>query len=141
MTIQWVRPPEKLIDGIRAYERRVYQAVHAVADYIGQDMANHARASAPWTDRTGNARSGLMYAVDGFGKTIIGQVGPGALEQKSDTAQVSGSAEQLVIVLGHTVFYGKYLELANGGRYAVVMATIQAKLPELERMLQALFRG
>jgi len=38
--------------------------------------------------------------------------------------------------LGHTVFYGKYLETSNGGRYAVVMSTIERNLPKLERMLQ-----
>jgi hypothetical protein len=38
--------------------------------------------------------------------------------------------------LGHTVFYGKYLELSNGGTHAVVMSTIEENLPMLERMLQ-----
>jgi hypothetical protein len=43
-----------------------------------------------------------------------------------------------VIALGHTVYYGKYLETSP--KYAVVMSTIEANLPILERMLKNLLR-
>jgi hypothetical protein len=45
------------------------------------------------------------------------------------------------ITLGHTMFYGLYLELANGQRYAIIMPTIEAGLPELEGMLRGLLSG
>lgn len=134
--IEWVRPPTQMIAAIKAYGQRVITAVYAIALHEGVEMQNDARQNAIWVDRTGNARSGLFFAVDGFGEeTIIGEVTPEARGLKTDTAQISGSKDALVIVLGHTVWYGKWLELANGGRYAVVMSTVQAHLPRLENKL------
>jgi hypothetical protein len=80
--------------------------------------------------------------VDGFGlQTITGEVTPEAKSEMSDVAVESGSNETLIITLGHTVFYGKFLELSNGGRYAIVMSTIERNLSKLERMVQDVFRG
>lgn len=140
--IYWITPPERLIENIEKYGERVLIAVHAVASYVGIEMANQGKLNATWEDRTGNARSGLFYAVDGFGlETVVGQVPPDAAQLNTDGVTVSGSAEELVIAFGHTVFYGKFLELSNGGRYAVVMSTIQQHLPMLENMLNDLFEG
>jgi hypothetical protein len=140
MTIQWITPPSTLAKAIQQYGQRALAAAHAAAVYWGQGLQDQARQSAPWTDRTGNARSGLFFAVDGFGLVpITGEVSLGAQGQLSDADSISGSKEHLVIVLGHTVWYGKFLELSNGGRYAVVMSTIEGNLGELERMLRDLF--
>jgi hypothetical protein len=141
MSFQWVTPPSTLGRRIETYGDRVLNAVHAVAVYVGQAMQNAGRAAAPWTDRTGNARSGLFYAVDGFGlRPVVGRVKITAPEDVSKTVTVSGDQDHLVIAFGHTVYYGKFLELSNGGRYAVVMSTLEAHVPMLERMLKALLR-
>ena len=138
----WVTPPDALAKAIEDYAERALVAVHAAASYVGQKMQNEARANAPWENRTSNARSGLFYAVEGFGLPVLtGEVSAGAMAQKTDVATVSGSKDRLVIVVGHTVFYGKFLELCNGGRYAIVMSTMENNLPVLERMLKDLFRG
>ena len=80
--------------------------------------------------------------MDGFGLgTVVGQVRPAALETNTDAATISGDKDTLLIAFGHTVYYGKYLELDHGGRYAIVMSTMQRNLPVLERMLKDLFRG
>src|SRR5690348_580173 len=50
---------------------------------------------APWTDRTTNARNGLFC-----------------------DAEFTGG--QVVVVFGHSVTYGKYLELAHGHKYAIL---------------------
>ena len=132
MTFQWITPPDKLADAIEDYGVKVLVAIHAVATRWGQDMQNQARQNAPWQDRTGNARSGLMFAVDGFGLApVIGEVDPGAMSVMTDAVAVSGSPEALVVVVGHTVFYGKFLELSNGGKYAIIMSTIENNLPRL----------
>ena len=117
--IRWVRPPSQLARAIEQYGDRVLAAVMAVGQYIAQQMQNEARVNAPWTDRTGNARSGLFSTA------------------------VEAAAQDVVIIYlshGHTVDYGVYLELANGGNYAVIMPTIEANLGEIERMLQRIFR-
>jgi hypothetical protein len=139
----WVIPPEKeLIPNIEAYGEQMLVAMQAVATYWGQSVQNDSRLDADWMDRTANARGGLFFAVDGFGlDPIVGTVTPEATSQMSDVAIESGDANMLIVTLGHTVFYGKYLELSNGGKYAVIMSTIEANLPKLDRMLQDLFKG
>lgn len=140
---QWVTPPENLIKNIEAYGKRVLVALHAVAVRWGQECQDKARKTAAWTDRSGAARSGMFFAVDGLGlEPFIGQLGPKgseALAAKTDTATIEGDEYHLVITLGHTVFYGKFLELCNGGKYAVVMSTIEGNLPGLERVLKDTF--
>jgi hypothetical protein len=72
---------------------------------------------------------------------LTGEVTPEAKSEMSDVVVESGSENMLIITLGHTVFYGKFLELSNGGRYAIIMSTIESSLPSLERRLQEIFRG
>lgn len=70
------------------------------------------RREAPWTDRTGNARSGLF-----------------ARANNSKAQQ-----DEWSIDLGHSVKYGIFLELrwpsAGVGRYAVITPTIRHEAPE-----------
>jgi len=139
--ITWQTPPSTLSQNLTEYGRAALKAVQAVAVYWGQSVQDGSRKNAPWTDRTGNARSGLFFAVDGYGLgTVQGPVGSGAKELMSDVAVESGSDDTLIIVLSGTVFYSRFLETSNGGRYAIIMSTIEANLPQLERMLQELFR-
>ena len=138
---RWVVPPsEQLIPNLQKYGVKVLVALQAVASRWGQQIQDEARKNAPWEDRTGNARGGLFYAVDGFGlKPIVGTVTPGADELKSDVHIEEGGANKLIIALGHTVFYGKFLELSNGGKYAIIMSTIESNLGNLEQMMQDYF--
>ncbi len=139
----WVIPPsQQLIPNLQEYGRKALVAIQAAASYWGQSIQDKARQEAPWEDRTGNARGGLFFAVDGFGLApLTGEVMPEAKSDMSDVAVESGSENTLIITLGHTVFYGKYLELSNGGRYAIIMSTIETNLAQLERMVQDIFRG
>lgn len=138
---QWITPPSVLSRNIEDYGRKALAAVQALATYWGQGVQDFSRQSAPWTDRTGNARSGLFFAVDGFDLgTITGTVTPEAQALRSDIAVEAGDKDTLIVTLGHTVFYGKFLELAHGGSFAVVMSSLEANLPQLERMLSDLLR-
>lgn len=141
MTVEWIVPPSKLAENIGKYGERALVAVQAVATYWGQSIQDASRQNAPWSDRTGNARSGLFFAVDGFGLgTITGEVTPEAMGEKSDVGIESGDKDTLIVTLGHTVFYGVYLELSNAGRHAIILSTIESNLGDLERMLHDLFR-
>lgn len=138
----WVIPPEKeLIQNVEAYGDKIFVALQAVATYWGQRNQDDARISAPWTDRTGNARGGLFFAVDGFGLNPVTGMVTSEASLNSDVAIESGDNNTLIITLGHSVFYGKFLELKNGGRYAIIMSTIEGNLPMLERMVQDIFKG
>ena len=122
---------------IEKYGRDVLVAVQAVANYWGQSIQDEARQEAVWEDRTGNARGGIFFAVDGFGMSpLMGEVTPEAKSEMSDVAIESGDKDTLIITLAHTVFYGKFLETSNGETYAIIMTTIEQNLPALERMIQ-----
>ena len=120
--IRWVVPPETLATAIEKYGERVIDAVTAVAGRVAAEMQNSAKANAPWTDRTANARTGL------FGVAERGQDATGA--------------QVVTIFLSHAVDinYGIWLELANGSSYAVIMRTIESHLPGLKADLDALLR-
>lgn len=116
--IRWIRPPEALARAIEQYGDRVLVAVQAVAGRIATQMEGDAKASAPWTDRTGNARSGL------FGTT------------ERDAAR-----KLVVIYLSHgaDIDYGMWLELAHGGNFQIIMPTVERHLPDIHADLQAIF--
>lgn len=114
----WVRPPDDLVDGVRKYGQRALAAIHAVAEYVSQQIQDDARKNASWHDRTGNARGGLFSVVEAAAEDIV----------------------EIYLSHGHTVEYGKFLELARGGKYAIIMPTIERNLPKINRMLNELFR-
>lgn len=116
-TIRWVRPPTELARAVEQYGDRVIVAIQGVAGRIATLMETDAKVSAPWTDRTGNARTGL------FG-----------------TAERDVARKLVTIYLSHgpDIDYGVYLELAHGGTYQVVEPTIERHLPELMADLRAL---
>ncbi len=116
--IRWVRPPSVMADALDKYGERVLQTVAAIAQYVATEMQNDAKANATWTDRTGNARTGL------FG-----------------TSEADFARHVVTIYLSHSAAldYGAYLELANSGRYAVVMRTMQAHYEPLMQMLREAF--
>lgn len=141
MGFHWVTPPEKLADMVDEYGKKCYVAIHAAAAYWGQGSQDEARKNAQWQDRTGNARGGLFYAVDGFGQgEVVGQVDASARTLMRETTVEQGSDDTLIITLAHTVFYGRFLELSNGGRYAIILSTLESRLPQLERMLNDIFK-
>lgn len=135
---EWViSPDDELIPNIQEYGRAVYVALHAIATYWGQLIQDKARLEAVWTDQTGNARGGLFFAVDGFGLApVTGTVTAESEAQKDDVTIESGDANTLIITLGHTVFYGKFLELSNAGDFAIIMSTIEGNLSSLEKMIK-----
>lgn len=119
---RWTKPPSaELIPGVLAYGQKVRVAVHAVAEYIAQKTQAEMRQNAPWEDRTSNARTGLFAVVD-----------PPAVEAAGDLVTIWLSH-------GHTIYYGVFLELAHGKKYAIIMPTIEANLPVIEGMLKRIF--
>lgn len=113
-----MRPPEDLARAVEQYGEKVLVAVAAVAGRIATIMQNSAKRNAPWTDRTGNARSGL------FG-----------------TVETDLSRQMVIIYLSHSAMleYPLWLELRAGGKFAIIMKTIEAHLPELKEMLDEIF--
>lgn len=145
--IVWKTPPNHLIKNIRALEPRILAAIHALAVQAGAKMQNEGRSGAKWQDRTGNARGGLFFAVDGFGlKYVEGTVrvrdaSSGRYRSLGQVVQNFGDGGgpfRLVLVFAHSMGYGVYLELDHGERYAIVIPTIESNIPELIRGLNGL---
>lgn len=124
MELVWIQPPDKLQKAIELYGRRVVMAILAGAQYIATKAEADMRQQAKWTDRTGNARAGLTSKA----------VGGGARDQGRFTSQNS-----VIIYFIHKVEYGIFLELSYGGRYSIIIPTMQKSIPEVEKMLQKIF--
>lgn len=90
--------------------------VHAIMEYQSTKALSHMKTTAPWTDRTGHARSGLGTKVDW-------------VPRESHTMR-----------LFHRVSYGIFLETRWAGRYAIILPTIQQFGPDTMRLLNKLFR-
>lgn len=112
--IVWQRDPAVLGQAIARTGERV--RTEALVPYLSQWAAmlrEQMKREAPWTDQTGQARRTLLAEVE------------------QDDNRVS-------LVLSHGVDYGKWLELANGGRWAIVGPTIAKSGPGLMRGMTGL---
>jgi hypothetical protein len=116
--IRWSTPPSVLADALDKYGDRVLQTVAAIAQYVATEMQNDAKANAPWTDRTGNARTGL------FG-----------------TSEADFAAKVVTIYLSHgaVIDYGLWLELVGSGKNAIIVKTMAAHYEPLMQMLREAF--
>jgi hypothetical protein len=95
----------KLIRWQQKYERNLLLMVGAFA---GRAEAKMVR-DRPWTDQTNAARSSLTGSYD---KT----------------------AEGYIVALAIGVEYGRYLELARGGKYRVIRPTVDQMRNEFKRL-------
>lgn len=112
MGFKWDVPPDAVFPQMAAnYTQAIFQSGRQVAYDQAEAMENYAKANAPWTDRTGDARERLHATVE-----ETGPIG--------------------TIVLAHGVDYGLWLEIANGGRYAIIAPTIDVYGPIVMRSLQ-----
>lgn len=83
---------------------QIKRGMVAAANYVAPLAEAHMKQNAPWTDRSTAARDGL-------------------------NAQVLVSTNGVAIVLYHTVPYGIFLEICNGGRYAIIEPTMLIMSP------------
>lgn len=93
--------PKNLVNLNPYVEKRIAAATHAFAPRAEAYL----KRTAPWTDRTTNARSGLFARPD-----------------------VRGLSSR--IILGHGVDYGIWLEISNSGAYAVIIPAIPVLGPQ-----------
>ena len=88
-----------LINGVNDRARRAFEEG-------ADEVVSYAKATAPWEDRTGDAREGL-------------------------NADVYETTEGVVLDLFHTVDYGLWLETIQSGRFAVIMPTLEVYASQL----------
>ena len=115
VTLHWQIPPSVLGKNIGDYADKVLRLVFDLAQMFAAKIEAFAKANAPWTDRTGNARQGL-------------------------TGRAFKSATAVTILLFHQAEYGIWLEVANAGRYAIILRALESHYTEYMRAIQAALR-
>jgi hypothetical protein len=112
MGFKWdVAPTDVFPQMAQKYTQAIFQSGRRVAYEQAEDMENYAKANAPWTDRTGDARERLHATVE-----ETGPIG--------------------TIVLAHGVDYGIWLEVRFGGVNSIIPQTIDVYGPIVMRSLQ-----
>lgn len=113
---EWESDPEVVFYELgTVYAETINMAVFAICQSYVPEIENWMRSNAPWTDRTGNARQSLW----------------------SDVEHVANTAVDLI--MSHGVDYGKWLEIANAGQYAIITPALDYFAPkiwaDIKRML------
>ena len=115
VTLTWTVSPDVLAHGIGHYAEQLLLRVFGLAQVFAARIEAQAKAGAIWTDRTGNARQGL-------------------------TARAFKEATAVTLVLFHAMEYGIWLEVANAGKYAIILKTLESNygpyMQEIERLLR-----
>lgn len=100
---------------LKRLPREVELAVTAVTEYQATRGEALMKTQAPWTDRTGAARSGLFTNAIHF---------PGVRHE---------------ILFSHAVHYGIWLEVANEERFAIILSSVQKIGTDTMAQLEGLF--
>jgi hypothetical protein len=105
----------RLVTNIRQLSDDVDGIISDAVEYHNFAAVTYAKVHASWTDRTTNARNGLSALPFHVPKHEHG------------------------FTLFHTVSYGIWLEVANSGRYAIIMDTLDREGPELMETIRQAF--
>ena len=84
---------------VRKLGPKIEDRVNATMLYGAAKGVEYMKLNAPWTDRTSNARIGLFTAPNVAAKTKT-------------------------ITFSHTMNYGIWLEVANNGKYQIIMPSV-----------------
>lgn len=98
-----------LIDGLDDLDENAIAAIEFTLDYWATRAMSQMKAGARWTDRTSNARNGLM-------------------------AKRFNEADGASLVLWHSMPYGIWLEVRWSGRYAIIGPTLNDIAPKVLQM-------
>lgn len=109
--IRFLLESDTLTPGIRGIPAFVDRIVGTTMRYYEPQVESHAKLNAPWTDRTTNARNGLI-------------------------ASSGKEGDSHYIVLAHQVPYGIWLEVRWGGKYSIIMPTVDVYGPKVMGTIQ-----
>lgn len=112
--------------------------IGAMMAYQAPKVQDHMRTTAPWTDRTGNARNGLFARYNGGAALASSVINMRGANGGSAGQMLGGAVDSHAIDLYHTVPYGIWLEVRWSGKYAVIAPTIQTEGPRVMAAIQGL---
>jgi len=118
--IQFKHDMSDVRERAKALPEEVDRFIKAVMARQGPIATADMKENAPWTDRTGAARVGLF-------------VTPPTTEKISDLEAVYR------MIFGYSVYYGIWLEIANSGRYQILIPSVIKHGKEIMANLEDLF--
>lgn len=100
---------DSLSRGLDDFDDEAIRSIGLVVEYWATRAMSMMKAGARWTDRTGNARQGLM-------------------------ARRFNEGDAVSLMLWHSVPYGIWLEVRWSGEYAIVGPTLNEIAPKVLQM-------
>ena len=97
---------DDMTSSIDALSMGVTDRAREVFEAGAGEVLGYAQHNAPWDDRTGMARDGLV-------------------------TEVTEEGGEIFLSLAHTVDYGQWLETIQNGRFAIIMPTLELYSAEL----------
>ncbi len=113
--VDWGGTDKIVARNMGLYGQRAKNAAKSVANYWAPIVEAYAKENANWTDQTANARQTLHAFVD-------------------DAAN-----DAVAIYLSHGMDYGLWLEIANSGKYAIILPALEAHYDPIIKMLREIF--
>jgi hypothetical protein len=113
---EWRVPPKQIAANVEGWKDQIEAAGLELMEELASEAETEMKQDAPWTDQTGDARRGLSGS---------------ASQAQSGSVRLS---------LSHGVPYGKWLELANAGRYAIVTPTYQKYIERFQRRMRQMMK-
>lgn len=111
MSFTWVggqTPQQMGTQLVAGYTEQVRVAVRGILTSYAPRIEAWMKSEAIWIDRTGNARQGLYAELDELARQV-------------DIL--------FTLEMGYSVFYGRFLELSNAGRYAILAPAVDHFFP------------
>jgi hypothetical protein len=105
---------DTLFTNMKGFDERCNKAVGAAVEFQSVRSEAYMKKNATWKDRTGNARNGLFTAT-----------------------KHEGNSHSLL--LSHSVSYGIWLEVRDGGKYGIIIDAWLRGTVELTALLGKLF--
>lgn len=99
---------DSLTHGLIWFKANVEARLDEELEDFARECEVYMKANAPWEDRTGDAREGL--SAEATENEVKGNKG---------------------VTLAHGVTYGVYLEFKDGGKFAIIIPTMEVMGPEL----------
>lgn len=131
MAIVQATPQAEIEAYIHRQAERMRRALIRLLQYCGEACVAEARTRGSYTDRTGNLRSSVGYAVVVDGK-VVEQSSP------SGTAQGGAAAQSFINELAATIPQGTALIVVAGMEYAAYVAATRDVLDSAEELAKRL---
>jgi hypothetical protein len=114
VSIRFEFDDRRMRKNIQQLDARTQKAIEIAFAFQAARSTGYMKTNAPWTDRTTAARSGL-HAIS------------------------SRSGSRFELTLAHAVSYGIWLEVANSGKYQIILPALRAATRELTGLLDGLW--